>query len=129
MNAKDFVYSLRRMCKYYDGEHCYKNVGDGEYKNVGVEEVESCPMLKYNCANIDDLSDESFNIVEQWTEQHPEEPKKTRQSEFLKLFPNAKMWTDDKFLKTCPKDLDSTRECSFLLCYDCCRKYWGEVIE
>ena len=126
MDAKEFVYGLRRMCKYYDGERCYKNVGDGEYKNIGVEEVESCPMLKYNCANIDDLSDESFDIVEEWVKEHPF---KTRQSAFLEQYPNAKVGMDGT-LTACPQAIDTTVEClSDVPCGDCCREYWGEVVE
>lgn len=120
MDAKEFAYSLRRLCKYY-GSKCY------DVENLGDESA-NCPLAKYECQDVLNMEDEVFDIVEYWAEQHPEEPKKTRQSEFLKIFPNAKMWTDDKFLKACPKDLDSTKECSSL-CYDCCKKYWGEEIE
>ena len=118
MDAKEFAYSLRRLCKYYGGVCSYG----------GEDKERVCPLNNYNCHTIQNMEDEVFDIVEQWVEQHPEKQKKTKQSEFLKMFPNAKMWTDDKFLKACPKDLDSTKECSSL-CYDCCKKYWGEEIE
>ena len=117
MEAKEFVYGLRRMCKFYDNGNCYKN--------VGTEEVESCPMLKYNCGNIDDLSDESFDIVEEWVEQHP---LKTRQTELLKIYPNARMWEDDDFLGFCPKNLDTEKECT-ATCRNCCKEYWSKEIE
>ncbi len=118
MDAKDFVYGLRRMCKYYDNGNCYKN--------VGVEEVESCPMLGYNCSDIDDLSDESFDIVEKWVEQHPA---KTRQDEFLDHYPNAKVRIDGT-LTVCPHEIDTNVECySNVNCGDCCREYWGKAVE
>ena len=115
MEAKDFIYGLRRMCKYYS-YNC---------KYVTTSEIESCPMRDYNCKDVDRLPNNAFDIVEKWIQDHPA---KTRQSEFLKQFPNAKMWNDEDFLKACPQHLDSTRKCQSI-CYDCCKEYWSEVVE
>lgn len=117
MDAKEFITERNRMCDYYGGAaRCKRVVG---------ETTESCPLLDYVCVHLPGVTVAVIDEVEKWSKTHP---KKTRQDEFLKMFPNAKMWTDDKFLRACPKDLDSTKECSSL-CYDCCKKYWGEEIE
>jgi hypothetical protein len=118
MDVKKFISECKRMCNYYGGRgHCKRMIG---------ETTELCPLWNLaNCAYLPDWDAESIDEVEKWSKTHPVN---TRQSEFLKLFPNAKMWSDDNFLSICPKKLDATREC-LNLCYDCCRKYWSEVVE
>ena len=111
MDAKDFVYGLRRMCKFYGGDCC-----SGE---------RVCPLNNYNCQTIRDMEDEVFDIAENWTKEHPA---KTRQSELLKIYPNARMWEDDDFLGFCPKNLDTEKECT-ATCRNCCKEYFGEEIE
>lgn len=66
--------------------------------------------------------------VEQWTKEHPV---KTRQSEFLKMYPNAKI-DDDGILYMGPCMLDTVgyddkREC-VKQCNDCRREYWLQEI-
>ena len=64
-------------------------------------------------------------IVEQWAKDHPV---KTRQSEFLKLFPDAQMSADGDVIWMCPKyisyDYRPEENCHEISCGDCKRKFW-----
>lgn len=100
------------MCKYYYDSGCEKN-------------GEDCPMKKCPCDSIKYLTETAIDEVENWSKTHPIE---TRQSQLLKIYPNAKMWDGYDFLGMCPKNLDATKEC-VTSCFDCREKYWSEVVE
>lgn len=75
---------------------------------------------------------EAVEIVERWAKEHP---RKTRQSEFLKMFPRVSM-TADGVIAFCPESMDSTfvcpikeRDCYDPECGDCRKKYWLEEVE
>lgn len=75
---------------------------------------------------------EAVEIVERWAKEHP---RKTRQSEFLKLFPRVSM-TADGVIAFCPEDMDSEFECPHKtrdnidpICGECRREYWLEEVE
>lgn len=73
MDALEFLKERKRMCSLH--EAC------GE-----------CPLRGAKCALSISTSDENYNRVIATVEQWSKDPqRKTRQSEFLKLFPNAKM--------------------------------------
>lgn len=58
--------------------------------------------------------------VEQWAKDHPV---KTRQSEFLKMFPNAAI--DDGVLCISPCKIEKDIVCvNGKSCNECCREYW-----
>ena len=77
---------------------------------------EACPL--YNV----------LKLVEEWAKEHPV---KTRQSEFLKMFPNAAIDEDDGILCIKPCEIDESIGCTNGKgCDDCYRKYWlTEVTE
>ena len=56
----------------------------------------------------------------------PREKKKTRQSEFLKMFPNARM--DDGVAAACPSRVDKNFNCC-LPCDDCRKDFWLAEVE
>ena len=65
--------------------------------------------------------------VEKWSAEHPA---KTRQSEFLKMFPNARL--EDGIIKLAPCFMDTKCKCEFSEldpCFDCRKKYWLAEIE
>lgn len=75
---------------------------------------------------------EAVEIVERWAKEHP---KKTRQSELLKLFPRVDM-TADGVIAFCTESMDSTFVCPIKErdrydpeCGDCRKKYWLEEVE
>ena len=71
--------------------------------------------------------DKANEIILKWCEEHPI---KTRQDEFLKMFPNAMLVGEA--VNICPRDIDNQyrADCTKLSCYDCTKSYWlAEVDE
>ena len=108
MDAVKFLKEFNRMCKMYtDCAGC---------------PFESHPYCTENPAWHTDATYESaVEFLAQWLTEHPA---KTRQSEFLKLFPNAKKEAKRDILLICPQSLDNGFRCPGLDCYECRRKYW-----
>lgn len=67
--------------------------------------------------------------VEGWVKDHPV---KTRQTEFLKMFPNVPL-TDDGFVDICPCDLDKVEyemcESDLSGCSECLEQFWNKEVE
>ena len=63
----------------------------------------------------------AVKFVERWAVAHPI---KTRQSEFLKLFPNAQ--TDSGCLNACPMDVfgNTGIDCNKRTCFECKKEFW-----
>ena len=73
----------------------------------------------------EERAEQIVRTVERWSEEHP---RKTRQSEFLKQWPNATVIDD--YLRICPRDLTGdTSNCGKTLCSNCKRKYWLQEVE
>lgn len=107
---------------------------DGRFKIAEYKDCNECPVYKNNtCSMIgfDDYStksiEETVSKAEQWAKDNPV---KTRQSEFLKMFPNAK--TMGGVIAICPNDIDSTYRnmeyCDHSFCEECAKKYWNEEV-
>ena len=83
--------------------------------------------LEVDCQKIESFYPEkAVEIVEKWAAEHP---KKTRQSEFLKMFPRAPLNPmNDMTIGTDPCDVDAKykphKGCDETLCSDCQREYW-----
>jgi hypothetical protein len=87
----------------------------------------ACPVcwLAKNYVNADKI----VGIAEQWAKDHPV---KTRQSEFLKMFPNAKFpnaKTDGGVIIFCPRGFLPKGEAEAYCekhdeCIECCKDYW-----
>ena len=86
MDAVEFFKTVNRICKNKDCNEC--PVAKEGWCMVGFDDD--------SVKNID----ETISKVEQWAKDHPV---KTRQSEFLKMFPNARI-DDSGVLLFCPKD-------------------------
>lgn len=79
------------------------------------------------------LPAEAVAIVERWAKEHP---RKTRQSEFLKMFPRASMASNGT-IDFCPNSFDEEFACpekrkfdrSECECPDCRREYWLKEVE
>ena len=114
MDAVEFLKARSRMCN--------DNVCEGD-----------CPL--FYCCNdrIDDNMVELVSIVEQWAKEHPV---KTRQSEFLKRYPEAEIG-DDGYPSVAPcqlyKDMEEKDEngvcCKNCGCGICRRDFWLKEIE
>ena len=110
MDAVEYVKQRERMCEHY--VHC----GD-------------CPVGDYQgCASLNEIPN-MVPIVEQWAKEHPV---KTRQSEFLKMFPNASVGYNGT-LVICPSQADTkaVAECvrSERNCDKCKCDFWLKEIE
>lgn len=117
MDAIEFFKAMKRMCGRYDAAHC-----------------EECPLEDHACGlTVSKTFAElkaMIELVEKWAAEHPA---KTRQSELLKLFPEAKM-DDEGVCKVCPAyvrlgDCDHDCPSPDTNCYDCRRKFWLEEVE
>ena len=110
---KATIYEYARFTR----AHCF--VGD---------ECTGCPLHDFRCELENADSEELAKINEiilNWCKEHPI---KTRQSEFLKMFPNAKM-DNHGVLICCPALVDVNFKCN-TDCAECSKEYWlAEVDE
>lgn len=107
MNAVEYVKALHRLCKSQDG--CFRCILDSEDGCIAAAN-------RYECY------ENAVPIVEQWAKEHPV---KTRQSEFLKMFPDAAVDVDDGILCIRPCLVEKiVNGCSEKSCQYCRREYW-----
>lgn len=107
MDALKYLKTLRRMC---NGE-----CRECEYgKRSGSD-----PCMIWQRTH----PEEAVAIVEQWAAEHPV---KTRQSEFLKLFPYARVKKANGLPIVSPCDLDVklAGKCEGIPCQECWKKFW-----
>ena len=114
MDAVEYLKALGRLCNNY-------RCGD------------NCPLID----SCDDESDDGYvrkvQMVEQWAKEHPV---KTRQSEFLKQWPDAEIG-DDGLPSVAPCQLYKNMEekdengvcCKNCGCAECRRDFWLKEIE
>lgn len=118
MDALEFLRERRRMCKSFGG-YC-----DG------------CPLNGKPCTITAGLDDGDCKrivaSVEQWSKEHP---RKTRQTEILKMFPEAHVSANGS-LYLCPASVsaayrDKNGNCKVrgLKCADCRKEFWGQEVE
>lgn len=119
MDAAEFLVNKARYC-IFSGCNC-----------------EKCQIFNECASDLDSLTkkqaERMVDVVEQWTKEHPV---KTRQSELLKLFPDASVLYDE-YLNICPAQLSSEcRDKETGGCYDpgmdcgkCKRDFWLKEIE
>lgn len=112
MDVVKFIHERRRMCDSY---------------NICSE----CPIhsdTKMDCDKYLNTNPENYvKIVEKWSAGHPV---KTRQSEFLKMFPNA--LTEDGVLDVSPCEIDVNyfKGCEDNTgCQRCKKDYWLAEVE
>lgn len=115
MDAVMFVKEWKRMC--ISSKTCLScSIGE----SAGVSTV---------CSNAVKKEPEKYvAIVEKWSAEHP---MKTRQSEFLKMCPNA--YIRNEVIRICPRKIDQNsitiEECEELACSECQKKYWLAEVE
>lgn len=121
MDAVEFFQTVNRLCKNRSCAGC-PICKKGMIKDMCM--VRRTVML--GDASVESI-EEMISIVEQWAKEHPV---KTRQSEFLKMFPNAT--TMGGVIAICPNDIDSTYRnmeyCDHSFCEECGKKYWNEEV-
>ena len=112
MDAVEYLKTLCRMCNC----ECYKCEFGKRLRGF-----ETCTVWRKT------NPEEAVAIVEQWAKEHPI---KTRQSEFLKHYPGARI-TIDGFLHACPMDVSSDTgiNCSAQTCTECRKAFWLAEVE
>lgn len=108
MDAVEFFKTVNRLCKNQSCEEC------PVYKN------DMCCMVGFTDNAIKNI-EETISKVEQWAKEHPV---KTRQSEFLKQFPNATLYRDVISIPPCIMEKEIRENCLKSDCYECRRDYW-----
>lgn len=112
MDAVEYLKTLCRMCHY----ECLKC----EFGKARSE-FETCPVWQRTHPK------EAVEIAEKWAKEHPA---KTRQSEFLKHYPGARI-TIDGFLHACPMDVfsDTGINCAAQNCIECKKAFWSAEVD
>lgn len=111
MDAVKFIKERDRMCRFYHhAGDCYQ-----------------CPAKDCECSALEGMVDDDniVTIVEEWSAAHP---RKTRQSVFLKQYPNAGL-DKDGVLRICPSfvggDVSEKYRCLCSTdCGACRREFW-----
>lgn len=112
MDAVEFLKTANRLCENQSCREC-------PVCKEGVCMVMN--MVRIDGGLVESI-EETVSKVEQWAKDHPI---KTRQSEFLKLFPNAAIDEDDGILGIRPCEIDESIVCTNEKgCENCYRKYW-----
>ena len=117
INKKATIYDYARICKPYDD--CKKCPIGTRNNSVGIP----CDYL------IRTHPDKANEIILKWCEEHPI---KTRQSEFLKMFPNANICRGCLEISPCNVDIRQfdSEKCGTKSCAKCRKEYWlAEVKE
>lgn len=109
MDAVEYIKTIHRLCESQNG-----------YSGCS-----GCPLLNEDdyCSIVDarERAEDVVQIVEQWAKDHPI---KTRQSEFLKKFPNADLLDDVINITPCKIEKEMKRYCGDRACNDCRKDYW-----
>lgn len=114
MDVIEFIKIANRMCERANSDCsdcCFKGktvfcVDDG-FSDVPLKEFEK-----------------AVQVVEEWAKEHPV---KTRETEFLKLFPNAQL-EKDSYSPICPHALDETWTCRRTDCKKCRQDFWSQEV-
>ena len=117
MDFVKFAHDRNRMCNVERG------AGEG-CKGCPLDEI----MDKKSVCSVWCFAnpEKAIEVVEQWAAEHPA---KTRQSEFLKHYPDARF--SSGCLNACPRNIfDNTNiDCNEQPCYECKKTFWLAEVE
>ena len=106
MEAFEYLKELKRMCK-------------------SIADCDNCP-LESTCDSsylTDEELKQQVSVVEKWSKEHPV---RTRQSEFLKMSPNAPIING--VMTLCPQIINPTSDCD-RKCAECRKRFWLSPIK
>ena len=97
-----------------------------------INESARCDGCKYEYKRGDEspCTECCNNYMSKWERR----PKKTRQDEFLEMYPNAIRDKSTDVIMVCPKDISGEipynfgRKCD-ISCVECCQDYWSQEVE
>lgn len=125
-------------CSYVTCEECDFHVGNCRvhqfnwlYEDDG-KDSNCCDGCKYECKREDESP--CTECCNNYTSKRERRTKKTRQDEFLKIYPNAMRNKSTDVIMVCPKDIsgeipyNSGRGCD-VTCIECCKNYWLQEVE
>ena len=113
MDAVKFITSMSRICQNSICENCVLS--------------SFCGKVCYGRTKED--AEKATTIVEKWLKDHP---LKTRQTEFLKKFPNAAVVYGTIDILPCKLDKTLAEDCDGghpRECVECRKEFWNKVIE
>lgn len=112
-----------------DGAGCSPDAGKPKGGCKGCH-YEGNSILNMPCCHCERTIMDCFEPKKK-SEKKPEKKTKTRQSEFLKAYPNAE--TNQGIIDICPrnidKDFDECKNYSIGCCVECQRDYWLQEVE
>lgn len=114
MEALEFFKARKRMCEATKCDSCKLYHAQGG----------CCVAPEYEKI---DACEEAIAIVGQWAKEHPV---KTRQSEFLKHYPGARILALG-YLNACPMNVfsDTGINCNAQPCFECKKAWWLAEVE
>ena len=118
-------------CDFNGAGKCRENRFKWLYEDDG-EEPDGCDGCIYEDEGIDEYP--CTKCRNNYTNKFRRKPKKTRQDEFLKIYPNAMRNKSTDAIMVCPKDIsgeilyNSGRGCD-VTCIECCKNYWLQEVE
>ena len=125
MDAVEFMKESNRMCKAFN-DNCKNKDGNNFYCGLRYEADKNGELCD---AYIRNHPDKAVAIVEKWAKEHP---RKTRQSELLKIFPNA-LKDLNGMPRLCPQEVDLSFPCPHIVknnpCANCRKNYWLEEVD
>ena len=113
---KATIYDYVRMCKHFDDD-CQECPVFYKQTETGL----SCEEFIRN------YPDKANEIILNWCKEHPI---KTRQSEFLKMFPNARTGTNGA-IGICPLYANKNFSCKEIKinCKECRKEFWLKEVD
>lgn len=118
MDAVKYLKEAARMCDSIK-----------DCSNCPLNDVKATIPCKTSNASLEQESpEEAVAIVEKWSAEHSV---KTRQSEFLKMFPNASIVDGVPELNPCHVDnkFSPQKGCGNSSCGECRKEYWSQEVD
>ena len=119
MDAVKFVKEYLRMCTKFD-----------VCEDCPINKTDFCTVPAKECSQ--ESAEEIVELVEKWSAAHP---RKTRQSVFLKQYPEARVG-DDGILHVCPSNISAAYRNSVGGCHNpnnpckaCYKQFWMQEVE
>ena len=123
-----------RECDFGGVGKCNENRFGWLYEDDG-ENRDGCNGCKHEYKREDESPCTACTeCCNNYTSKWERRPKKTRQDEFLKMYPNALRHKSTDTIMVCPKDIsgkipyNSGRGCD-ISCVECCQNYWLQEVE